>query len=393
MPYAEGRLVHDADSHVFEPPDWADQYADPDDRQPLRDFLKINVERSTRFTESLVAKHRDPDVRAGMAAEINLRKGFDGPGSFLKEDRPLALDSLGFASQLVFTTAYLGPLTIADRAKDPALARALSTAHNRGMLDFCSVDRRLLAACFVPMAVLEEAEPFARTAIEAGAGALMVPSVVPKEHSPSHVGFDPLWALAQEAGVPVVFHVGGGAPMDSAYKQNGLPAVKDWVGGDGNFTSVSYMYIPTSPMQTLATLIFDGVLERFPALRIGVIEQGAAWVPGWMRSMDSSFDAFFKHEDRLKDLSLKPSEYVRRQVRVTPYPHEPAGWIVKNAGPSVCMFSSDYPHAEGGRQPLKRFDDSLQEAGCSSEEVDAFYSGNYVDLMGPALERALGVPA
>ena len=96
-------------------------------------------------------------------------------------------------------------------------------------------------------------------------------------------------------------------------------------------------------------MIFDGVLERFPELRVGVIEQGAIWVPSWMRQMESAFDAFARHEERLQALSLRPSEYVRRQVRFTPYPTEDVGWIIEQAGPEVCLFSSDYPHVEGGR--------------------------------------------
>jgi uncharacterized protein len=136
-------------------------------------------------------------------------------------------------------------------------------------------------------------------------------------------------------------------------------------------------------------MIIDGVLERFPSLKIGLIELGAAWVPGWMHSMDSAAEAFRRNEERLHTASLKPSEYVRRQVRATPYPHEPAGWIVQNAGAEVAMFSSDYPHVEGGRNPLKRFENSLQD--CSDAEKQAFYCDNFVDLMGPVLDR-IGPP-
>ena len=161
--------------------------------------------------------------------------------------------------------------------------------------------------------------------------------------------------------------------------------MSDFTGGDGNFTSVSFMSIPDAPAQTLATMIFDGVLDRFPRLKFGVIEQGAAWVPGWMRSMDSAADAFTKNEERLRALSMKPSEFVRRQVRVTPSPHEPAGWVVQNAGPEVCLFSSDYPHTEGGRNPIKRFEASLE--GCSDVEKEGFYRTNFEDLMGRALDR------
>ena len=118
------------------------------------------------------------------------------------------------------------------------------------------------------------------------------------------------------------------------------------------------MAIPGPPTQTLATMIFDGVLERHPALKIGIIEQGAIWVPGWMRQMESAFDAFLKHEQRLQDLSLRPSEFVRRQIRATPYPTEDVRWIVEQAGIEVPLFSTDFPHVEGGRRPMERFEAS-----------------------------------
>jgi len=136
-------------------------------------------------------------------------------------------------------------------------------------------------------------------------------------------------------------------------------------------------------MQMLATLIIDGVLERFPRLRIGVIEQGAVWVPSWMRQMESALEAFAKTEERLRSLTLRPSEYVRRQIRVTPYPTEPVGWIIAQAGEEVCLFSSDYPHVEGGRNPIRRFEASLE--GCGAVVKQRFYCDNFRDLMGPAL--------
>jgi len=106
-------------------------------------------------------------------------------------------------------------------------------------------------------------------------------------------------------------------------------------------------------------------------------------VPGWMRAMDSAAIAFVKNEERLQNLSLTPSEFVRRQIRVTPYPHENAGWIIENTGPEVCLFSSDYPHVEGGRNPLARFEASL--AGVDEHARQRFYCDNFVDLMGSAL--------
>jgi len=113
-------------------------------------------------------------------------------------------------------------------------------------------------------------------------------------------------------------------------------------------------------------------------------------LPGWMRYMDSGAMAFVKNEERLQKLSMRPSEFVRRQVRATPYPHEDAGWIIANTAPEVCLFSSDFPHVEGGRNPLKRFDESL--ANTPRESVDRFYCDNFIDLMGEGLATDLRRP-
>ena len=97
----------------------------------------------------------------------------------------------------------------------------------------------------------------------------------------------------------------------------------------------------------------------------------------------SAVEAFGRHEARLQKLSLKPSEYVQRQVRATPYPTEDVGWIAEQAGAMIPLFSSDYPHVEGGRNPLARFEASLATAGA--ETHDRFYRSNFEELMGPML--------
>ena len=311
------------------------------------------------------------------------RKNFAATGSFVAEDRGRALDILGFSSQLVFNTFHNRRLRDWEHGGDLDLAYGAALAHNRGMLEFCSGDPRLLPTCYVPLADPVRAAAATREAISMGAAALLVASGCPPGHSHSHVDLDPVWAAAQEAGIPVVFHVGGtGDLIDSSYFSNGLPVPPDFHGGEENFRSVDYMGIPGPPAQTLATMIFDGVLERFESLRIGVIEQGAIWVPSWTRQMEAAFEAFSRHEERLRALSLRPTEYVVRQVRATPYPTEDVGWIINQSGPAICMFSSDYPHVEGGRRPIERFEASLADA---PEAVrDRFYRQNFLDLMGTA---------
>src|SRR3954447_12881750 len=382
MAYVEGRLVYDADSHIHEPPGYAEQYADPSIRNELAQ--RLATFRRPPVDEE-IAKQRDPEFRAKDAEEILLRKNSLAVGAVIREDRSRALDLLGFAAQLVFTTTYLDPLRELDVNAEVELAYAMARAHNRGIVDFCSVDPRLLPVCYVPFADVDRAVQMTREAVELSAAAIKIASHPPRHHAPSHVGLDRVWAQAQEAGVPIVFHVGGEQPMNPVYKNNGLPPVPDFHGGDTNFTSVSYLAIPYAPMQTLATLIVDGVLDRFPSLKFGLIELGASWLPGLMHSMDSAAEAVRRHEERLQNLSLLPSEFVRRQVRVTPYPHEPARWVVDNSAPEVPMFSSDYPHVEGGRNPMKRFDTSLD--GCDEATRQAFFAGNFADLLGPTIDR------
>jgi predicted TIM-barrel fold metal-dependent hydrolase len=394
MPYAQ-RRIHDADSHVMETPDWLVPWADPAVRPKLRPIYVATVKPGEeQLIDRFRALHADPAYRAEDAEKILLRKNWAATGSFLKEDRTQALDLLGFESQLVFNTFLNAKLLAAERAGDLDYAYGFARAHNRAIADFCAADSRLLATGYVPLRDFERSAAMAREVIELGCKALLVPSGCPRGHSPSHTGLDRVWAQAQDAGLPIVFHVGGGHRLadgkllDPDYFENGGPRVPDFHGGDENFRSVDYMAIPTAPMQTLATLIFDGVLDRFPRLRFGVIEQGASWVPSWMRFMDSAFEAFRKREERLQKLSLSPSEFVRRQVRVTPYPAEDVGWIIRESGDEICLFSSDYPHVEGGRNPIKRFEESLR--GLSEPQRQRFYCDNFVDLMGRGLE---GVPA
>jgi uncharacterized protein len=387
MPYIEGRVVHDADAHIMEVPTWLVDHADPDVREKLRPNVELGLgPGEAEGIAKALAKHDDPEFRAKDAEEIMRRKNFLATGGTRAEDRALALDLLGVASQLVFNTFNNGHLLRLERSGDVELAYGAARAHNRGMVEFCSVDPRLLPTCYVPLADFDRSKAMAAEAIELGAAALLVPSGCPNDHSPSHIGLDPVWAQAEEAGIPIVLHVGGGGQLlHPKYFVNGGAYVPDFHGGDENFRSVDYMAIPGPPMQTLATMIFDGVLERHPRLKIGVIEQGAIWVPGWMRQMESAFDAFERHEQRLQDLSRRPSEFVRDQIRATPYPTEDVAWIVEQAGTEVALFSTDYPHVEGGRRPVERFEASLGDA--SDEVRQAFYCDNFIDLMGTAIDR------
>ena len=89
--------------------------------------------------------------------------------------------------------------------------------------------------------------------------------------------------------------------------------------------------------------------------------------------------SFGRTDPYLQGLSAKPSEIIRRQVKFTPFPGEDAGYLIKDSGADLYMFSSDYPHPEGTDDPVGRFERTFSE--LTEADKEAFYSGNYRYMM------------
>ncbi len=385
MPYIENRIVHDADAHTMELPNWFDDYADKNIQKAFRERFSGNKGLAKTYFENIDENHQTSAYQEKNEEELMIRKNYDALGSFNSKDRSEALDLLGVQSQLVFPTSPNVWLESLEHGDDIDMLYSVAEATNRAQIDFCFDDKRLLPVTYIPLANIDRSIEIAKLAIQSGSSALLIPWACPKNHSTSHIGFEPIWSMAEESGIPILFHVGSADfVLPKAHSLNGMPKVKDFHGGEENFRSISYMAISSGPMQALSLLILDGVLERHPHLKFGVIELGSVWVPGFMKQLDSAFEAFSRHEERLQSLSLKPSEYISRQVRVTPYPTEPTGWVIKEAGNDIFMFSSDYPHVEGGRNPLARFEKSIE--GISHEAQDKFFRLNFENLMGSGLK-------
>ena len=128
----------------------------------------------------------------------------------------------------------------------------------------------------------------------------------------------------------------------------------------------------------ISVMVLDGVLERFPTLKGGVIELGAGWVPDTLRRLDHAVDIWAKSEPHLAVFERNPSEQLYEQLRFTPYPFEAVGQFINESSSKLYMFSSDYPHAEGGRDPIKRFDNALNDR--SATERAMFYKQNFRTL-------------
>ncbi|MFP6630049.1 MAG: hypothetical protein VCC67_13540, partial [Myxococcota bacterium] len=119
MPYVENAEIHDADSHIMETPEWMFDYVTADVREKMEPvFVASTRPGEDTFIEQLRVEHRDPGYRARDETEIMLRKNWKATGSFIREDRPRALDLLGFRSQLVFNTFTNPQLLAAEHGDD-----------------------------------------------------------------------------------------------------------------------------------------------------------------------------------------------------------------------------------------------------------------------------------
>ena len=378
-PYAKGRTFFDADSHLMELSDWLVQYADPGVRDKIR---PLNLGGAGAMADKAVqdaeARRGDPAAAAKLEENIMGAKGWSALGAFDPEERSRALDLLGFERQLVFSTFAAGQYI----SEDLELLYGGTRAHNRAIADFCSQDERLIPVGSVFFADPEQTTEAVKEAIDMGCGAILVPSLPAKELSPFHPDFDPMWATLNETGVPFVLHIGGGGrAIRKQFHNNGRP-VSDFLGGGENIRGKDYVGMSHSPEAFLGSMILDGMFDKFPNLRGGAIELGALWVPGWIRKLDIAQQSFKKTEETLANLAMKPSEYLQKHLWFTPFPQEDVGWLIEQCGEDLFLFSSDYPHPEGTRNPIERFEASLGNTSESAKEK--FYSGNFAEMMGMA---------
>ena len=385
--YAQHRVIHDADSHLMESPDWLGGYATPAVRSLLDEMnLDLGGSGAAEQVAAAVAAGGGRSKPAGGSDVIAGPKGWSALGAMSADERSGALDLLGFSSQLVFSTFASMQYLFSH---DLDLVYGGAEAHNRGITEFCAHDERLLPVGSVPLNDLDLAARTLESALDLGCAAIWVPYRPVAGRSPAHVDVDPIWARIAEAQVPVVLHIGGGRTMiNRAFHDNGRPLPPDGHGGGENLRVKDFASAHHGAATFLSCLILDGVFERHPGLRCGVIELGADWVPGFLRTLDNGVKSFGRNEPMLGELSMEPSEYARRQIRFTPFQFEDAGWLIEQSGPELFMFSSDYPHPEGGRDPLSKFEDSLQRHSIDDHATRRFYSDNFMELMSIATQEA-----
>lgn len=179
----------------------------------------------------------------------------------------------------------------------------------------------------------------------------------------SDPSLDWAWSAFVDHGITPVFHVAEQTrPFDDA-----------WYGEQGlaRLSPLASIFIWTGVALALTDLIINGVLERHPDLRLGVMELSAVWVPLQLMMMDGgmSFASAFNGDE--PPLSLRPSEYFRRQVRVAAFSYEAPSRLEEQAG-DIFMACSDYPHTEGTDTALADY----AAGGVTPESQPGLFSEN-----------------
>ncbi len=379
MSYAGDRIINDADSHLMELPDYLTANADPDirDRLPVIGSTNTSIFNPGEYVGR--SAHTQEHAAVLKALGDNITRGpkwHDALGAFNGGERGIALDLLGFRRQVIFSTFCA---RIIFGASDEAVSYGAAAAQNRGMADFTGTDDRMIGVAMVPLDNPEKALNEINTCLVQGLGAVWISADAPGGRSPGHPLHDRIWATLEERGVPFILHVGSSPlSIEDPWMNDGYPDRVTARGGAEVIGSKDLTVIHHAAAKFISTLILDGVLERFPRLKGGVIEIGAGWVPDMIRRLDYAAEIWAKTEPHLAEMKRKPSEQIRDQIRFTPYPFEDVAQLVSESQAELYLFSSDYPHAEGGRDPVGRFTRST--ASLSPIEQDLFFYRNFLDL-------------
>jgi len=387
MTYApDHRPYYDADSHVMEFPDFIRNYADP----KYRDLIPpVNYDASLVTDEEVaeIVANGNQHTPEHIAAQIALgdkliaeSKEIQALGAFNSEDRSVALDMLGFKRQLVFAThSVVLPFHPSQSKIEADLRYAATRAHNRAMAEFCQSDSRLMGVAVIPHHVPAMALKELEQVISSGLKAVWIPHYAAGDMSPGHVELDPFWRRLAETGIPFVMHVGGSPlQLDKRWNNNGKAPSRDWMGGGENVRAKDMAVLHQGPETFLSMMVLDGVFERHPQLRGASVELGAGWVPSMLDRLDSVVKIWRRVDKNLENIKRTPTEQLSTQMGFTPFVYEHVGALVDQSNPDLYLFSSDYPHVEGGRDPIGRFESYLGD--CEDSIRDKFYADNFLRL-------------
>jgi uncharacterized protein len=377
--------VIDVDTHLTEPPDtWTRSFpASMHDKVPHiervdgRDTWMVNGDRIGSPGFYSMAGHDGI-----MPASIPETYDDIAPAMYDPHARLEFLDREGIDAQILYPNVGGFGNGYFLRLGDRELVAQCVRAYNDFLTDWCSADRdRLIPITALPFWDLDLALAEMERCIGLGHRAINFCNQPQDYGMPplAHTHWDPIWAMAQEAGIPVNFHVGGGS-MGTQFEDT---AGMGWM---TNFAKVSSLIFMDN-MRCMADLIFGGVCHRFPDLKLVSVESGAGWLPAAMETFDWQWQ---NGGPRLEhpEYDLLPSEYFERQVYGCFWFETQAALDAIARFPDNIFFETDYPHPTcqhpGPQTPARRPRDYAASlfAGVPDEVTTKILSSNAARVYG-----------
>jgi hypothetical protein len=342
----DGFKVFDTDTHVDAAADLLERYLTQAEKQKLTAYepYKSTHARSGHITYTRgVLEYRrrigsaDPEEHAPPAGDKMVRKGNRLPSPLIDDDpeeRIKDMDLEGADVNLMLPSSWLGCFTLSE---DVALEAAMYRAHSQWMGDYCSAfPKRLKGAIVVSFRDLQGSlQVIERCANEDWPLAVFVqaPTEVPLDHP----DLEPVWAACEYHDLAVALHTFSGKPPYAPGSQD------TW---DNEWLERCAAH-PWCGQRNMAALLGSGVMDRYPRLRVGVLEAGHSWLPFWIARIDEQARA---KPYALPPLKMKLSEYVLSgryfQSIEMSEGEKLTKAVIDLLGEDILMYASDYPHGE-----------------------------------------------
>ncbi len=330
--------VIDSDGHILEPLDLWDNYLEPAYRdQAPKMFVDTDGKERMRIEGKVLGGPKGLGLLGAIGARddesLNNMRYVDGKaGGFDPHARMKDMDLDGIDAAFLYPSIGL----FSGAVQDPTLAAALCRAYNRWLADYCSAyPERLFGVAMLPMQSVELAVKemhFARKELGMRGGFIR-PNPY-NERMLDHPAYDPMWAAAQELDFSLGIHEGTGG---------GMPQV-----GVERFEGRGAKHIISHTMEMMLaamSIIWGGVCDRFPEVRVGFLESGGGWIAPWLDRMDRHFDDKGFNDS---GLSMRPSELFQRNCWISFEPVEGSLNVLADyIGPNKILWATDYPHPDG----------------------------------------------
>ena len=271
----------------------------------------------------------------------------------------------GIVGEVMYPSINLFTFAIPERD----IAAAVFERHNDWVIDYCATaPERLVGIGCLGLPDVDVALAELERAANKGVRGFAIPAHLPPDRSYRHPDLDPFWAAAEDLGVPLTMHVFTGATWDG-----GLPA--HW--GLPAWSIKGYTLLHTAAANTAIDLICGGVVERFPGLRFVLSEFETGWVAHFLQRLDHA--TYRTPSEAVDYLTMKPSEYFRRNFSVT-FEDDEAGIRTRDLIGIDCMlWGNDYPHHDSIWPNSQRILADLF-ADVPDDEVEKMVWSNTLDL-------------